>query len=199
MGTKTEYTPAPVPGSFILLLSLCHTVVYFIAGIIVNLLDNTIPIWTIPLATYVTDVLALLTHWIGHHRWWMWWHNAHMGHHINDYPPNKFLSDGYLKAKTDNSQAYYITMVLTPIITCYFVGVFSVKMLITTTIPGILLLLFADYLHQGIHIKGFHLEKYTWFMHLRSMHYYHHKGNMMKNYAIGDFFLDFLALGFQNA
>lgn len=23
-------------------------------------------------------------------------------------------------------------------------------------------------------------------------------GNMMKNYAIGDFFLDFLALGFQN-
>lgn len=193
----TPYTPTSVPKTFVLKLSLFHSACYCLGGILVNLIDCTIPFWAVPFCTYTTSILAVLTHWAGHRRWLMWWHTAHMGHHINDYPPNKFLTDGYQRAKKDNSKAYYFTMIVTPIIACYVIGVFSVKMFIATAIPGMLLLWIADYLHQGMHTKGFHLEKYNWFMLLRSLHYHHHKGNMMKNYAIGDFFLDFLALGLQ--
>lgn len=198
MKGKESFTPAHVPMRFVLQMTLTHTLTYILAGVLVHVIDNSIPYWVVPLCSYIAEVFALLTHWAGHHRWNMWWHNAHMGHHINDYPPTKFLSDGYQKAKKDNSKAYYLTILITPIVTCWLIGDFSRKMIVINSFPAVLLLLFADYVHQGIHTKGFHLEKYNWFMMLRSLHYYHHKGDMMKNYAIGNFFLDFLFLGFQN-
>jgi hypothetical protein len=71
----------------------------------------------------------------------------------------------------------------------------------------------ADHIHMRLHVRGHPWERYQWFIYLRSLHYWHHAGDMkvrdsivlcplnclcQRNYAIGDFFLDFLVLGFRN-
>jgi len=191
-----EYRPIPVSNGFIIALSVIHFAVYVLAGIIVHLLDETIPPWIIPTGSYITELLAMGTHWAGHHHWSKWWFHAHMGHHINDYPPSRFLSEKYQHAKRDNSKAYFLSLVLSPSICCYLTNTFSVKMFLANAWGGVLVLLLADYLHRGMHTNGFYLEKYQWFLKLRSLHYYHHKGDMLKNFAIGDFLLDFFVFGF---
>jgi len=197
MQSKQGYSPIPVPRSFIVMLSLIHFSTYLGVGVVLHLVDHSVPFWIVMLSAYIASVLALSTHWAGHRRWSGWWYTAHMGHHLADYPPSRFLSPGYQLAKEDNSKAYYFTFLLTPILTCTLTNNLTFKMIIITSLPGILLLLLVDYLHQGIHTNGFHLEKYNWFLWLRSLHYYHHKGDMKRNYAITDFLLDFWVLGFQ--
>ena len=40
-----------------------------------------------------------------------------MSHHIDDYPPARFLTpNGYVNAKVDNSIAYYPSMTITPLL-----------------------------------------------------------------------------------
>ncbi len=39
-------------------------------------------------------------------------------------------------------------------------------------------------LHESFHIKGFELERYQWYLELRTYHYIHHLGTTKHNYAI---------------
>merc|ERR1711963_1311711 len=39
-------------------------------------------------------------------------------------------------------------------------------------------------LHMSFHVRGFELERYEWYMELRSLHYVHHLGNMATNFAM---------------
>ena len=48
---------------------------------------------------------------------------------------------------------------------------------------------------MALHTRNHSMERFGWFNALRAMHYYHHRGTMRQNYAIGDFFLDWLLLG----
>jgi hypothetical protein len=36
-------------------------------------------------------------------------------------------------------------------------------------------------LHMSFHVRGFHLEKYQWYLELRALHYIHHLGDMKSN------------------
>jgi hypothetical protein len=49
----------------------------------------------------------------------------------------------------------------------------------------------ADMYHQAYHLKEHpFFDRFEWFKTLRVLHYYHHKGSMMHNFAIGDFAID---------
>ena len=39
-------------------------------------------------------------------------------------------------------------------------------------------------LHMSFHVRNFHLEKYDWYMELRTLHYIHHLGDMKSNFAM---------------
>jgi hypothetical protein len=109
----------------------------------------------------------------------------------------RFITEGYEPAKKDNSKAYYPTILLTPFVVCALLSTWSLKIFVISFLSGALILKLADHLHQGFHSRGFYMEKYGWFQKLRALHYYHHKGNMKHNYAIGDFVFDWLVLGIQ--
>jgi len=118
-----------------------------------------------------------------------------MGHHLQDYPRHRFLSDGYTLAKTDNTTAYYPVIVLAPVISCYLSSYMCWTGWICAFISTVSVLKFADWLHVRFHTRGCSLEKFQWFNWLRRMHYFHHRGTMRHNYAIADFFADFMLLG----
>eukprot|EP00698_Gefionella_okellyi_P014909 TRINITY_DN4161_c0_g1_i1.p1 TRINITY_DN4161_c0_g1~~TRINITY_DN4161_c0_g1_i1.p1 ORF type:complete len:218 (-),score=27.10 TRINITY_DN4161_c0_g1_i1:727-1380(-) len=193
---RTAYIAGRVSKQFVFFLTMCHVCTYALVGSILHMIDSSISAVVILVACYVCEVLALVTHWAGHKTWSGWWYNAHtMGHHVRDYPRKRFLSEQYQPAKVDNTKAYYATMLLAPLVTCVVLSDYRWRILAIATVMTGFVLKVADYLHMGIHTNGFWMERYNWFVHLRSMHYYHHRGKMLQNYAIADFFLDWALLG----
>jgi hypothetical protein len=45
-------------------------------------------------------------------------------------------------------------------------------------------------LHMSFHVRNFHLEKYKWYLELRTLHYIHHLGDMKTNFAMMNLGLD---------
>jgi hypothetical protein len=182
-------------------LSAGQAMSFFILGFALTFLfgREVVPFHLVFSSMYVCEVMALITHWLGHRRYTFFplkqWYNAHtIGHHLEDYPSRKFLTELYEPAKADNSWGYAPSLLLTPFICAPY------------TIPSFLvsygvsygMLKIADHIHMSLHVRGHPNEKYTWFQRLRTLHYYHHCGDMKQNYAIGDFFFDYLVLGFRN-
>jgi hypothetical protein len=89
MEKNESFSPIPVPLYFVYLLTPIHFAIYLVAGCLIHVVDPSVPFWIVLLPAYITSALAMLTHWSGHRRWSGWWYNAHMGHHITDYPPKK--------------------------------------------------------------------------------------------------------------
>ena len=152
------------------------------------------PVWVPATAWYLQALLATITHMAGHVYWKSpllnWWTVAHLGHHTADYPPSKFLSAAYEPAKEDNSKAYYLSMVMTPLIVLALSADRSWATVAAAVVPGTLEMGLADVLHMAFHQEGHWLERFDWFIKLRTLHYYHHTRNMKTNYAIADFWLD---------
>ncbi len=108
--------------------------------------------WSVLVSCYVMTFLGVFTHWLGHKRviLWFWipflrsyirrWFKAHMGHHIHDYPPSRFLSDSYSAAKEDNTVAYIPCLLVTPIIMMALVGQWSVFAFLVYGIPPAMML-----------------------------------------------------------
>lgn len=44
--------------------------------------------------------------------------------------------------------------------------------------------------HMSFHVRGFELEKYQWYMELRTLHYIHHLGDMKSNLAMVNLGID---------
>merc|ERR1719145_206693 len=44
--------------------------------------------------------------------------------------------------------------------------------------------------HMSFHVRGFHLEKYEWYMQLRALHYIHHLGDMNHDFAMVSMYID---------
>lgn len=191
----------PVSAYFIAGLTVCSLAIVTLLSVSVHFIASSVPWWTVLASWYVCNILAIITHWAGHVRlegkYLGWWYRAHIGHHINDYPPSKFISETYENAKEDNSQAYIACLILTPIIVLQFTTNPSVATVLAASLTGLIELKLADILHMGFHQRGFYLEGKTFgvFENLRNMHYFHHKGSMKHNYAVADFYLDVLLLG----
>eukprot|EP00455_Lapot_gusevi_P023343 TRINITY_DN2426_c0_g1_i1.p1 TRINITY_DN2426_c0_g1~~TRINITY_DN2426_c0_g1_i1.p1 ORF type:complete len:239 (-),score=28.65 TRINITY_DN2426_c0_g1_i1:80-796(-) len=194
-----SYEPIPVSSQFVATLTLIHVSVYILAGFGVHFLWPQYPWWRVLAAGYTTNVLAILTHWSGHIRWNLpplrAWYKEHTDHHVVAYPPSRFLSDNYTSAKKDNTTAYYPTLFGVPFLLNAVFARWTVGSFLVHGLPGLLLLLFADHLHEGLHVKGFYMERWGWFWKLRALHYYHHKGHWRHNYAMADFLVDWICFG----
>lgn len=97
-------------------------------------------------------------------------------HHIRLYPPRRFLNEKSLISRDPNAKFYYPLLASIFLVSYLFLGgaFFGIVCCLHIGFE----LLFADYLHEGFHAKGFWLEKYRCFVALRELHYLHHKGHM---------------------
>lgn len=100
----------------------------------------------------------------------------------------------YEPAKLNNEFGYVFALLATP----FFCAPWHVSSFLVSYGVAYGMLRFADHIHVRLHVRGHPWERYQWFIYLRSLHYWHHAGDMKRNYAIGDFFLDYLVLGFRN-
>lgn len=245
-GVKKEsipFQPSNVTYMFVALCTVVHLSIYIITGFILSW--TLTPHWSpfrILACAYLTNCLALFTHFLGHefhvipaalvnrckavvsnsssssssslisffkllpihmilkaHQTLRDWYYAHRAHHVEDYPPHRFLTSYYKPASVDNSYAYRPTIIAVPMIMCYLTQDWNMMTFVVHTLPGIFLLLVADYVHQQVHIKGSYWEQYEWFHSLRTLHYYHHRGSFKHNYAMADFLVDVLFLRFKHS
>jgi hypothetical protein len=114
----------------------------------------------------------------------------HFSSSLTRYPAKRFLNEKILGAKDGNAK-YYTPTILLPGLITYFV--FSdITMGLVCSLYVALWLEFVDQMHTSYHLKDHWCEKYTWFQVLRQLHYKHHVGDMMSNFGIVDFCMDFL-------
>lgn len=194
-----SYEPHNVPLQFVFGLSAVQVLFFVLLGVVISWLVRGISWYLVVVNVYTCEVLALLTHWLGHRRIPLWgflqWYEAHTtGHHVDDYPARHFLSPSYEPAKQDNSWAYTGALFFTP----FLASPSTVPCFLIAWATSYGMLIVADHIHMALHVSGHPWERYQWFQHLRSLHYFHHAGDMKRNYAIGDFFLDYMILGFKN-
>jgi len=187
--------PSVVPVSYldVLLIAGAQYALYGTMGLLVHLVYHQLPPYLVFEAYLFFNVFGLLTHCLGHRKWSGWWYTAHtMGHHCSDYPSRRFLSAGYVLAKHNNSPYYYPAIVGTALM----VNLVHRSWRIAFTACGFLTAVFvaaaADDLHQAFHRRNHWLNRFAWFRKLRTLHYYHHRGDMKHNYALGDFLVEAL-------
>jgi len=101
-------------------------------------------------------------------------HKTHDVHHFVIYPADKYLDTGKYKDVPDESQPfkYYAAAAVPLIITTYFL--FPMHTFIALTLELCIVAWLNDWLHQKLHIKGFWLERYSWFHRMRELHWHHH-------------------------
>lgn len=134
----------------------------------------------------VTTFLGYWVHWVFHQSWSLWFFQAHMNHHLIQYPPTNFLSDTYRSAGKDSTVILFavaFTPVILAIIILTLFGIFS---LTTCTITLVTLLAWGfvhDYFHDQFHLTNTFWKQFAFFLKLRSTHYVHHL-DMSKNYGI---------------
>eukprot|EP00743_Colponemidia_sp_Colp-15_P009040 GILK01009865.1.p1 GENE.GILK01009865.1~~GILK01009865.1.p1 ORF type:complete len:218 (-),score=13.22 GILK01009865.1:85-717(-) len=198
-----QYTPVSVSVSFIVWMTVGHILFMVLAGVVLECVccwlgHEEQKWWIIVVSFWTMQIYAQLTHWAGHRSWSGMWYKAHMGHHLEDYPPSKFLSESYQACKKDNTFAYIPSFFLVPVtVNLLFVSNPTWVTALSSFACGVFVMWFADYIHVSMHQRDHSWERYGWFQMLRALHYYHHKGSMKHNYAMADFWFDVLVLGFQ--
>lgn len=190
------YTPHYVGRPWVAALTVVHVAVWIAWGCAMRVLGFGLPWYFVLVSQYVCETLALLTHWLGHRPETGWWFDAHtVGHHTHDYPASRFLTSAYEPAKQDNSQAYVGALLVAPALAAWLCGVPSLYAYVCSACCCYMMLVGADTIHMALHTRHHAWERWQWFRNLRALHYWHHKGDMKRNYAIGDFFLDWALLG----
>jgi len=190
MLNNEKYQPVHVSPSFLIKVWASQFAIICGAGIIVALVTGQ-PWYVVPLSVYVCDIMGWCTHMLGHQKFTGPWYSAHMGHHLKDYPPQRFLSSAYIAAKVNNSPVYLPTAVLTPFVVCFLCQIpLTFGAWLCSEAAAMVALHLSNLFHQAYHIRNHPYERWPWFHKLRALHYWHHKGNMHHNYAISDFVLD---------
>ena len=113
-----------------------------------------------------------------------------MEHHIRLYPPARFASPQYQGSEDPNGK-FYVPAFLGPGLVAGVLG-FSNKVAVVMMGTGILAAYAADYLHTGMHLEGFWMQRFALYRDLRRLHVIHHRANFHKNYGIYDFSFDLL-------
>lgn len=151
------------------------------------------------LFTYLfTTFFGYVVHWSLHQSWTGRFNQKHMTHHLKLYPPSDYLSDTYRQAGKDNTVVTFamaaIPLVLAPLF-LWWVGLFSLGMMIASLLVMGSLGFLHDYLHDSFHIKNHFLSRWPVvkdiFKKWVDLHYLHHV-DMGKNYGIFVFHWDHL-------
>ena len=154
---------------------------------------------------FVFLMLFYIWHWLAHQKFMGKMHKIHWEHHFESFPPSRFygkdgdcerlygkqiptLWDLLNPKRSTNFTLHHegllyvflgITMVVARLVfSCSWTTLsFSVAMAATIGMVG-------SALHSSFHVKGFHLERYSWYRQLRTLHYMHHLGNTQHNFGI---------------
>eukprot|EP00047_Mylnosiga_fluctuans_P008477 m.258853 g.258853 ORF g.258853 m.258853 type:complete len:209 (+) comp21933_c0_seq1:120-746(+) len=181
-------TPIYKPGAYIC-IALSYTVVTLM-GFVVGPLAGVSP-FLVPAGYFITAVLAYSTHVIGHFRIFSRWFRAHsIGHHVEAYPPSRFLADTYVKSFDSNGK-YYIPSMFFPGLIAHVLGLSWPEAAVMMG-TGLAAMIVADIVHYELHMRKSFLDRFALFRELRRLHVFHHKGNCKVNYSVYDFTFDIL-------
>ena len=121
-----------------------------------------------------------------HKPWSKRFYNAHMNHHLKQYPPNDYVSDVYRSAGSDNT-VYLFGLAFSPFIIGNIVltilGVIPVVLGIGIFIEMAIVSFLNSSLHDSFHITKTFWHRFLFFERLKKIHYEHHI-DMSKNYGI---------------
>ena len=103
-------------------------------------------------------------------------YKIHMNHHKIYYPCSKFVDRGPFKCTKilGVSDVVYAYSPFVFLVTAGFYYMLPYDIFICIIFEIYLFLYISDYIHMQIHIAGSWLEKFPFFMQLRSYHYWHH-------------------------
>jgi hypothetical protein len=156
------------------------------------------------LSFLVTTLFGHVVHWSLHQTWSGAIHRSHMAHHLRLYPPSDFFSEVYRSAGKDSSPKFFliaaIPLILAPVV-LWFLGVFSLPVMITVLVMEGLMGFLHDYLHDAFHIKDHWLYRVyairRLFTRWVGIHYLHHV-DMKSNFGIFTFMWDHIFRTFRN-
>jgi sterol desaturase/sphingolipid hydroxylase (fatty acid hydroxylase superfamily) len=115
-------------------------------------------------------------------------HRTHDVHHKVMYTPKDYLDVSYREVPGEAQPFKYYAGAAIPLIAAVFLFL-PVTTAIALTAELLLVAWANDWLHQKVHIKGYWLERYSWFRHLRALHWHHHVDDT-KNLGIFSWFTD---------
>ncbi len=119
------------------------------------------------------------------------WFSAHtIGHHVHAYPPSRYESEEFV-ASEDSNAKFYGPAIFGPAAAAVLLG-YGWAAGFVAAFTGVTAAWVADYIHTGLHLKGFWMERFALFRELRRLHVFHHKGNFRTNYGVYDFSFDIL-------
>ena len=133
------------------------------------------------------NFLGWVIHRVLHSRWAGKAYRAHLYHHREIYPPDRFLSDEYLDPPKHAEQAvYYLAPMM---LVCALVAIWSWQWAILAAVETVAVLWLNEWMHNSLHIRGHWLCRFGWYHRLREIHHEHHV-NVLKNLGIISFFPD---------
>ena len=197
LSSPCEYEPLEVPTWFVFATSGAHAAVYAGAGWLLHAVGALQSWHTLVASSAVVSVLGVLVHVLGHCKFAGPWYRLHtLGHHVVVRPPRRFLSleasaeERALEAELGmDERVAYIWLIPFASALAYTLGLESSPL--GVAIAGLwtgLVLKGADYLHHHFHLMDSPLERHSWFLMLRSLHFFHHSERaFMTNFAIADF------------
>lgn len=136
--------------------------------------------------------LGYAFHLMFHKPWSRRFYQAHMNHHLKQYPPSNFISDNYRDAGNDNT-VWLFTIVFSPFVLTVLIltltHVLSIFLGVSVLIEMILIGLLNNSMHDSFHLKKTFWHRFWFFDSLIKLHYYHHI-DMSTNYGIFSFIWD---------
>lgn len=123
-------------------------------------------------------------------------HGTHEIHHKEIYPPEDYLFAGKYKEVPAAAQPVWYYLPPAILMVAGFFYVLPAYIAVSLTAELALVAWMNDWLHQKLHIKGHWLERFSWFHHLRALHWHHHVDDS-KNIGIFSWFTDKLLGTYQ--
>lgn len=156
--------------------------------------------WSLIPVGYIGGLMSFyLWHITAHQTWTGRMYKVHMRHHMETYPPKKFLAD---KRRADHDflsidglfhegPLYFIILIELGILKYLYRDDLNVDKSLAMLLLGLGLFgSIGNQLHYAFHLRGHWLEQMDWFLMLRELHWVHHKGDMQKNYMLLNFAMD---------
>lgn len=127
-------------------------------------------------------------------------YNAHMNHHLINYPSTNFLSETYRDSGKDKGN-FWFALAFSPIVAgvalLAIFGCIGVFVAIACVLGMAIWGLVNDYVHDQFHLSTTWLNRFACFKRWQELHYIHHL-DMNLNYGIIMFMYDKIFKTFNN-
>jgi len=111
----------------------------------------------------------------------------HLYHHFQAYPPGQYMTEKYLGDLKTSFLPYFVPVFILLNLTALAFLPWQLFVFFLTT--SSIVALVNTYLHDSFHVSGHWLKRFSWHLHLSSVHLIHHH-NVKRNLGIYWFGLD---------